>query len=324
MPTRRQVIVGLAAAAGLLVAGGGVATSSAFGAAVAAARKRIAAYNSTVIPSRFGPLEYGVAGTGRPFLMIHGTGGGVDQGLSFASRLVRLGYQVIAPSRFGYLRSSYPANPSSENQADAFVDLLDHLGVDRLPVAGGSAGALSAMQFAIRHPDRCSALIALVPAAYSPERATPEPLSPVQSYIINTVLRSDFLFWTMLETVPDQMIGTLLATDPELVQAAVPEERQRAHRILWDILPVSDRYNGLLNDAKLAGYPEQMDLASIRSATLTISLDDDHFGTVYAARHLAAKVPSAKLIVYPKGGHIWIGHDQEVWAAVDSFVRGLA
>jgi pimeloyl-ACP methyl ester carboxylesterase len=145
----------------------------------------------------------------------------------------------------------------------------------------------------------------------------------MQSYIIETVLRSDFLFWTMLRTMPDQMIATLLATDPALVRTASPDEQKRAHEILWDILPVSDRYNGLLNDAKLAGYPEQMDLAAIRAPTLTISLEDDHFGTVHAARYLAAKVPSAKLIVYPKGGHVWIGHDEELWASADAFVRGL-
>src|SRR6185295_13660244 len=132
--------------------------------------------------------------------------GGVDQGLAFATRLVPLGYQLIAPSRFGYLRSSFPSDPSSENQADALIDLLDHLGIDRLPVAGGSAGALSAMQLAIRHPERCSALLPIVPAAYAPERANPPPLTPMQSYIIETVLRSDFLFWAMLTTMPEQMI----------------------------------------------------------------------------------------------------------------------
>lgn len=33
----------------------------------------------------FGTLEYAVAGSGRPLLMICGTGGGFDQGLGFAA-----------------------------------------------------------------------------------------------------------------------------------------------------------------------------------------------------------------------------------------------
>lgn len=322
-PTRRSVLVGAAATAGIIAAGG-IGAGSASTAAVAAARSRIASFKSTVIASRFGSLEYAVAGAGQPFLMIHGTGGGVDQGIAFARTLTTMGYQVIAPSRFGYLRSSFPADPSSENQADAFIDLLDHLGIERLPVAGGSAGALSALALAIRHPDRCSALLPIVPAAYAPERAAPAPLSPMQSWIIEKVLRSDFLFWSMIETMPDQMIATLLATDPALVKGASKEEQERVHRILWDILPVSDRYDGLLNDAKLAGYPKPMDLAAIRAPTLTISLEDDAFGTVRAARHIASQVSGAKLIVYATGGHVWVGHDDQIWQAVNSFVRGTA
>lgn len=110
---------------------------------------------SELIPTPFGDMEYAVAGEGPSLLMIHGTGGGFDQGLTFADAIIRRGRRIISPSRFGYLRSAFPADPSSENQADAFVRLLDHLKIDRLPVAGGSAGALSAPQFALRHPDRC-------------------------------------------------------------------------------------------------------------------------------------------------------------------------
>ena len=80
------------------------------------------------------------------------------------------------------------------------------------------------------------------------------------------------------------MTGALLATDPALVAAASPEEQARAHAILWDILPVSDRADGLLNDARLAGNPAPMALDTIRVPTLAISLEDDRFDTIAAAR----------------------------------------
>jgi pimeloyl-ACP methyl ester carboxylesterase len=150
------LVLSLAAAAAALA---GDATWRAFSAEMARARSRVAT-GSTVFEGRFGPMEYASAGDRPPCLMIHGTGGGFDQGLSFAAPLVDAGWTVIAPSRFGYLRSAFPEDPSSENQADAFVDLMDELGIARAPVLGGSAGAVSAMQFAIRHPDRCSALVA--------------------------------------------------------------------------------------------------------------------------------------------------------------------
>ena len=94
-----------------------------------------------------------------------------------------------------------------QNQADAFVDLPDALQVERAPVIGGSAGALSAIQFAIRHPDRCSALVAMVPAAYAPGRAPVRPPNPIAQGIIEYGLKSDFLFWSAMTINEDAMIA---------------------------------------------------------------------------------------------------------------------
>ena len=319
MSRRAFIALGLAGAA---VAGGGYAWSR-YDADLAAARARVASGGSALVETRSGVMEYAEAGEGPPLLMIHGTGGGFDQGLLFARRLGDAGYRIIAPSRFGYLRSAMPDDASPEAQADAFVELLDALGIDRVPVVGGSAGALSAIAFALRHPDRCAALVALVPATYAPDRSLAPPPGALTSFIIERGLRSDALFWLGLATAESAMVGALLATDPALVAAASPGEQARAHEILWDILPVSARTEGLLNDARLAGNPAPMPLDAIRVPTLAISLEDDRFDTIAAARHIAAEVPGARLVTWPTGGHIWIGHDADVAAAIDGFLRGL-
>jgi 2-hydroxy-6-oxonona-2,4-dienedioate hydrolase len=322
VPTRRDLLIGLGAAGGVAALGaGGVA--NAYWRDISRIREKLAARPSTVIQTRFGALEYAEAGEGPPLMMIHGTGGGFDQGLLFARELVDAGYRVIAPSRFGYLKSDFPDDPSSENQADALVDLLDHLGIDRIAIAGGSAGALSAMAFAIRHPDRTAALIPIVPAAYAPGRPPARPWSATQTWVAENVLQSDFLFWSMMTAMPDTMIRTLLATDPVLVTAAPEAERARVSEILRGILPVSARARGLLNDARLAGNPAPMDLAAIDAPTLTISLEDDFYLTADAARHIAETVPGARLIAYPDGGHVWVGRDAEMSAAIDGFLREL-
>lgn len=306
-------------ALGMAAGVGAAATWRVFVADLARARARLANRAAT-IESSFGALQYATAGDGLPVFMIHGTGGGFDQGLSFAARLTDIGYRVIAPSRFGYLGSAFPADPSSERQADAFVALLDHLEIERLPMIGGSAGALSALQFAIRHPQRCSALIPIVPATFAPGRS-PLQQSALTKAIIEHALRSDFLFWSGLVFAPDAMTAALLATDPELVAVASAEEQARVRRILWDIMPVSERAEGLLNDAKLSGNPAPMPLEQIRAPTLTISLEDDRFGTIDAARHIAASVQGARLISYSVGGHVWVGHDREIFAEIDAFLR---
>jgi pimeloyl-ACP methyl ester carboxylesterase len=175
---------------------------------------------------------------------VHGAGGGFDQVISGAGRLVAAGYQIIAPSRFGYLRSSNPNDPSPENQADAYAVLLDELHIESVAVIGVSAGALSALQFAVRQPDRCRSLTLIVPAASVAGNVLFAPNAMTKA-IIEYTLKSDFIYWLGITLARDRVIRSLLATDPALVAAARPDERQRAHDMLWKVLPISERAQGL-------------------------------------------------------------------------------
>jgi pimeloyl-ACP methyl ester carboxylesterase len=299
---------------------GGAAVRRAFRRDLALARARLRG-RSSLVSTRFGTLEYAERGAGPPVLMVHGTGGGFDQGLDMSGPLADAGWRVIAPSRFGYLRSAMPPEPSSANQADAFADLLDRLSLDRVAVIGGSAGALSAIEFAIRHPARCSALVALVPAAYAPGRPPVLPPTPLAQAIIDYALRSDGLFWAALQLNETALVRALLATDAHVWRGAAAADRERVRAILGNLLPVSDRARGFANDARLAGNPQPQALESIRAPTLALSLEDDRFETAAAARHIAASVRGARLVLYPTGGHVWIGHHAGVFAVVDEFLR---
>ncbi len=316
MGTRRAVLIGLG---GLAVAGAGYATG-AFREARAQAGSRLFG-QSTVIETRAGALEYAVAGDGPPVLMIHGTGGGFDQGLLFAAKLRERGFRIVAPSRFGYLRSAFPDDASPVHQADTLVDLLDHLGIDRLPVLGGSAGTLTAAEFALRHPDRCSHLGLLVPAANLTNR-DPVEFTAVQRLAVGAVLGSDFWFWSLSRLALGQMMRTLLATDPALLDMVSPEEHQRATAILDQVLPISRKVNGLRTDGFWAGTPSPTPFERIAVPTLILSCEDDLFGTAATARLLAKRIPGAQLTVYPTGGHIWLGHDEDFADRIVTFLHG--
>ena len=312
--TRRQWVLGAGAVAML---GGGYAWSR-FQHALRAAEQRISGQSST-IPTPLGTLEYAVAGSGAPLLMIHGTGGGFDQGLHFTSALRQREHKIISPSRFGYLHSDFPADPSLTNQADAFANLLDHLGIDRLPVMGGSAGALSATAFALRHPDRCAALILLVPAA-NVSGSDPVEMTALQQKAVRSLLNSDFLYWLTLELAPERLIGTLLATDPRLLMKVSSSERARAFAIVSNIMPIHARAKGMLNDALQAGHPSKVDFSLLTMPVLVISAEDDRFGTAATARKIAEIAPHAELTILPDGGHIWLGHDDEVAERIQTFL----
>ena len=282
-----------------------------------AARNRIF-HGSLLIETHCGPIEYQEAGTGVPLLSVHGSGGGYDQGMAFAAPLAKQGIRVIAMSRFGYLRTLLPTNSSAEAQADAHVCLLDALGIKQAAVMGGSAGAPSALQMAIHHPDRVRALILLVPLAYKPPTQTNSapPLSPWVEDMMMQVIGSDFLFWSATHLARDQMIKVVLATPPELLANASPAEQARVNAMLDTILPVSARAAGLRSDSSVGKNLTSAHLEAIRAPTLVISSRDDGYGTYASAEYTASQIAGAKFIGFKTGGHTWIGHNDEVMAAI--------
>jgi 2-hydroxy-6-oxonona-2,4-dienedioate hydrolase len=282
-----------------------------------------AAQGSTMVDTRCGPIEVQQAGTGIPLLMIHGSGGGHDQGMAWAQPLVQQGVRVIAMSRFGYLRTPRPINASPEAQADAHICLLDALGISKAAVMGVSAGGPSAMQAAIRHPDRVGALVLVVPIAYKSGTVADSmpPVSDGKDALLLRLLGSDFLFWTVLHAARDSLIRHVLATPPEQVTAASEQERARVNDMAERILPVSSRSAGLRDDTRLGKYLGPYALASIRAPTLVVSARDDGFGTYAAAQYTASRIPGAKFLGFNDGGHLLVGHDEAVQAEVVTLLK---
>jgi 2-hydroxy-6-oxonona-2,4-dienedioate hydrolase len=278
---------------------------------------------STIADTACGPIEYQSAGEGLPLLMVHGSGGGHDQGMAWARPLVQEGVRVIAVSRFGYLRTPRPADASPEVQADAHVCLLDALGLSRAAVMGVSAGAPSALQTAIRHPKRVKALVLVVPIAYKPGSVTDSapPVSSAKDALLLRLLGSDFLFWAGLHVARDTLIRHVLATPPEQVAAASAQERARVDELAERILPVSRRAAGLRDDTRLGKRLGPAALASLHVPTLVVSARDDGFGTYASARYTADQIAGARFIGFDDGGHLLVGHDAAVQAAVLQLLR---
>jgi 2-hydroxy-6-oxonona-2,4-dienedioate hydrolase len=281
-----------------------------------------AAQGSLLAATRCGPIEYQEAGTGVPLLMVHGSGGGHDQGMAFAGSLAQHGIRVIAMSRYGYLRTPMPPDASPAAQADAHQCLLDTLGIRQAAVLGGSAGGPSAMQMAIRHPDRVSALVLLVPLTYKPGVVADSapPLQPLVENVLMQLIGSDFFFWAGMHVARDPLIRLVLATPPERVAAASPQERARVNAILDNILPVSTRAAGLRSDSVLGKGIPRYALEAIRAPTLIISVRDDGYGTYASAQYTASQIAGARFVGFDTGGHTWVGHDDDVQAEIKNLL----
>jgi 2-hydroxy-6-oxonona-2,4-dienedioate hydrolase len=306
---------------GVFVVGLGVATVY-YQRDIQQARDRVA-NGSRIEQTPCGPIEYAMAGGGPPVLVVHGAGGGFDQGMDFAAPLAERGFRVIAMSRFGYLRTPLPADASPAAQADAHACLLDALHIQRAAVFGASAGAPSSVQFALRHPQRISALVLLVPAIYVPRSGGAPSVTSSRGtgFLIDLGLRSDFLFWVASRIERGTVLRAILATPPEVVDGATPEEQARVQMMLDHILPISQRRLGLLNEAAILPSIQRYALERINVPTLTISFADDLFGTYDGARYTAEQIRGARFVGYPSGGHLGVGHQQEVFDEIARFLK---
>ena len=112
---------------------------------------------SKIEQTTLGPVEYSTRGEGPIILCLHGMPGIHDGALNLFDSFVDKGFKVLCPSRPGYGRT--PAAASYAESADLMAALLDVLQIDRVAVYGVSGGGPTSIQFAARHPNKCSCLI---------------------------------------------------------------------------------------------------------------------------------------------------------------------
>ena len=282
------------------------------------ARARLAGQSETMQTS-VGTLEYSVRGAGEPILAIHGAGGGFDQAIDMTGALVGHEYRLIAPSRFGYLRSSLPPDLTVAMQADAYAELLHHLGIDQAVVVGISAGAWSSMQFAIRYPQRCRALVLIVPADYLPAGTALHG-----GAFVTAMISSDFFAWAalrLMSIVPGAMSGAMLGTAPAVVRSADAGEKARVGQLLDHLLPVSPRYEGMQFDIHTAAMREPYSIEKIACPVLTISAEDDRFGTAARARYIAHSVAHGRALIFPSGGHALVARYAQAMRESVAFIK---
>lgn len=285
------------------------------------ARARLDA-GSTVAETALGPIEYGREGEGEPALVIHGAGGGYDQGLAIGRDTLGFGYDLIAPSRFGYLRTPLRRDLTPAAQAEAHAALLDELNVDRALVVAASAGAPSAIELALRHPGRIKALILLVPRTYDPEAVVRvEPTFSSQAVLRLIEVGSDFAFWLAIR-VARRAVVRFLGVPPEVEARAAPTERERVTALMHGILPLSRRIAGI--EAEDAFEMKPWPLQRICAPTLIVTAGDDLFRTLPGARLTAEGIPGAELEVLPGGGHLMVGQGRRVETRVADFLRRQA
>lgn len=286
-----------------------------FGDAVRAAGARIAALNQAALRTPDGVVRYVDTGEGTPVLLVHGIFGGADAALRQLAPFVPDGFRLIAPSRFGYLGSALPAGASPARQADAFAALLDRLGIEKAAVVAASAGATSALQLAIRHPERVAALVLVSPNGPGCQHDRP----PMPRALASALWGSERLMWLVRRRFTARLLRMMGV--PEVIGDA---DRGRVEAELDGIFPVTERVDGALFDAFVSnpdinhGY----EFGRVTAPTLVVHARDDALAPCWAALALAQSIPGARLRVLDDGGgHLMLGEHPEVATEIDVLLR---
>ncbi|HEY0866717.1 MAG TPA: alpha/beta fold hydrolase [Fimbriimonas sp.] len=200
-----------------------------------------------------------------------------------------------------------------------------HFGLDRLDLLGHSWGAILALEYALRHPDRVSRLILMNPA-------------PVTSGDMARTreLRSSRLADQRRELDAISQSPAFAAGDPAVVSryykrvfVAGLKNPDHLRRLDWEFThftPSGLRRARAIEERLFAETFSRHDfdmsgrLTGIRAPALVVHGDHD-FVPVDCARRIAAAIPGARIVVLPECGHFaFVEQPEETHREVSRFL----
>ena len=262
--------------------------------------KQLSDYDAKTIPLTYGDMSYVDKGNGEVLLSIHGIFGGYDQAFDtckeFASE-----YRILAPSRFGYLGSDILGNGTPAEQATAYAELLDRLGIDKVYLLATSAGGSIAIRFALDYPERTKGLIlycSAMPPATKPEKYAEYAGPPA-------FLCNDYAMFLM-----NPLFEPVMGMDASTI---------------YGMLPVGERKAGVILDASItnpdmARNYDSYIIEDLQMPTLILHAKDDELASFEDVEKARNRFPNCTFVSFETGGHLMVGHGEEIKEAVMEFI----
>jgi pimeloyl-ACP methyl ester carboxylesterase len=281
-----------------------------------------------VVKTQRGPVECATFGSGPAVLALHGAMGGYDQSLILARTICSPGFRFVAVSRPGYLGTPLASGRSPEAQADLCAALLDSLGITDTAVVAVSGGGPTAIQFALRHQQRCRCLV-MVSAASARIDAPP----PLAWYVMKLMAR--------IPGLPEKLRKKALQDPERSLTQSFPDPAQRAHLLqdhealalhtdlqmsVLSQLPL--RLPGTDNDIAVtrSNSFDQVPLEKIAVPVLAVHGESDRIVPFAKnAQRLVSRVTGAELLAIKGGEHACIFTNRdEVRTRVADFLAAHA
>ncbi|HST05904.1 MAG TPA: alpha/beta hydrolase [Chloroflexia bacterium] len=279
---------------------------------------------SRVVQTPYGDIEYAEEGSGPPILITHGILGGWDQGMlvTHLADPPQRPFRIISVSRWGYMRTPIPRDPAMrthEAQVDSYAALLDTLGVDKVAMVGISGGGPSAIQFALRHPDRCWALVSIAGVT----RPIITNFTRTERILL-PIVNNDLGLWLIRKFAEDRILSFYGATPEVLERFAGQPEKLAVLKAVYFPHPLEGRRAGFALD--MEGFPviPRYPVEQIAVPTLAVHGTADGTVPISHSQFLVDNVPGARLLSIEGAGHLAIATHKEIAVAgVLDFLRAV-
>lgn len=219
-----------------------------------------------------------------PFVLLNGI---MMTTASWSPLLRELQQPVLRHDFRGQLRSPHRAPFNIEQHADDLVALLDHLGLDRVDVAGTSYGGEVGMIFAYTYPERTKSLTVVASASVADEQMKARTFAAMNAAMserdrLYDIVARDFFSTEFLRDHPDVI------------------EEGRARLATYD----DDFFVGYINLCDAFSALDITDnLRAIRCPTLVIAAEHDTLKPVAASETIAGQIDGARLEIVRDAGH---------------------
>ena len=226
--------------------------------------------------------------------------------------LAGMGYHVYCMTLRGFAPSSYVEEDYGAAWYDVFADdvicLADALGIGKFAYMGASHGAGVGWHLVLRHPERVSAFVAVVPGPHS----LAEGAMSYRQMLMQGIISAPPPF------------------DPPIDDDPGREARRRQREEWLKTLPEADPREKQVDYGRplmACGTEEKLReaLSSVRTPVLILGGTDDPISTPELMMRTARCLPHCKLVMYSNCGHnIDTDLTEELVGEADRFLRQAA
>ena len=218
---------------------------------------------------------------------------------------------MVMADRPGYGRSTRYPGHGLRSVADDLARLLDHLGLERVPVIGISGGGPYALALAERHPDRVRRVAVVVGAAPLQEEEV-DLLIGANAEVYRWIRRGgwpdvfDFLHQTRTEVLKDPLAAfrAVMQNAPAVDHAVMADPEWQA--VMTEGLREALRpgAEGWTDESQLLFSAWDLTPEHIRAEVTWWHGRHDANAPLPAAERLARRLPNAELRIWDTGGHL--------------------